>query len=171
MSGNQNWRTPETLVKLLNKKMIRRTGLSLGVDAFASEEDRKCEVYRDRFGWLHTPDRAVTRTPWEYATELPAAVFANPPWRKFGDALREAIDGWIKVQTPTVLLGPTPGNQKWFYELQPFVDIEFPNIRIQYEPPPGVVASTSRVDTAIYWVGGTGKLRCWDLRGEKNEIL
>ncbi len=126
-----SWCTPKWLADLVGK---------VEIDPCTNERSHiTCELAFDEL------DDGLS-LPWD---EIPpeTVVYCNPPYSR-GQVLR-----WVEKwrHTRFLFLLRWDPSTTWFSELMPYVThVWFPNRRINFEPPPGVKASSNAYPNALY---------------------
>ena len=110
-------------------------GAKFTVDVCASQENAKCDVWIDE-----ELDGLVT--PW--GEDGKGVCFCNPPWNDIDRWLKLA---WSKVEEchveQVVMLVPSRTATGWFQLSEQVGRLVFLRGRINYDPPPGVKASSA----------------------------
>jgi len=125
---NDNWRTPAWLFKALDTEFL------FDVDGAADESNKLCPCFvrdiRNNDGFTNG-----------------ARVFCNPPYSNIDPFVRRALAGsdlWVFIL-------PARTRAAWFEALihSPRTEVRWLRKRIAFDPPPGVEASSPRMDTFI----------------------
>lgn len=135
--GNQTWRTPDWLFKLLE----REVGRKLVLDAAASKVNAKCKRF-------YTEAENGLLQPWADGT------FINPGFAIFGAWMKRAVEWAREHEHRVVLIGPKGCSQLWFHRYARQGVIFAPDQRIpfcHYET--GEQTRAAREDSMAYVVG------------------
>jgi len=140
---HQDWATPPYIVWGLAKEL----NLRFTFDACASEANHKAPKY------LTAEQNALAPGDWTGRREEDEAVWCNPPYEDPGAWVAKAAQQ--SSLGPVVMLLPASISTNWFYQTQRRFPVFLYRQRIQFLPPPGVVAKDrSSVSNCAVLLGG-----------------
>lgn len=152
-SKNGNWRTPPELFHAISLLDMRSM---FTVDAAATRDDRKCQVWLGP-GSPHGEDALAPDVQWGDADDR---VWLNPPYgRMLAPFVQKAIEEIVECPGMSVwLLVPARTDTRWWNDLMPYAsDVWFIKGRVRFLLEDGTEGGTAPFPTAVVAIScGTG---------------